>query len=102
MVNFDVYENLDPQSNKVNPFFLDVQSTLLKDLSTRLVIPLMDSRHIHTPIDRINPCLVINKQKLYLATTQLGSVHVKSLGKKIASVDDDNGNISTAINFVLA
>ncbi|WP_445424873.1 CcdB family protein [Alishewanella sp. HL-SH06] len=40
MSQFILYKNLDKNTTKAYPYFVDVQSGLLSTLNTRLVIPL--------------------------------------------------------------
>lgn len=40
MSQFILYKNLDKNTSKAYPYFVDVQSELLSTLNTRLVIPL--------------------------------------------------------------
>lgn len=44
MAQFDLYRNGDPDSSKTYPYFVDVQSGLMDDLNTRVVIPLTPLR----------------------------------------------------------
>lgn len=39
MSQYHVYENLNEKSKKKYPYLIDVQSTLLSDLETKIVIP---------------------------------------------------------------
>ncbi len=47
MSQFTLYKNKDKSSTKTYPYFVDVQSDLLDNLNTRLVIPL-------TPIELLD------------------------------------------------
>ena len=40
MAQFNVYRNLNATTKSVTPYLLDVQSNLLSDLVTRVVVPL--------------------------------------------------------------
>jgi toxin CcdB len=41
MAQFDVYENLNERTKNSIPFLLDIQNDVLKNLFTRVVIPLV-------------------------------------------------------------
>jgi len=40
MAQFDVYTNLNPVTKRTIPYLLDIQTDLLNNLTTRVVIPL--------------------------------------------------------------
>ena len=40
MAQFDLYVNTDQNTNKVYPYFIDIQNDLLDSLNSRVVIPL--------------------------------------------------------------
>jgi len=40
MKQFDLYENVDPDSRETYPYFVDVQTDLLNDLNSRVLIPI--------------------------------------------------------------
>ena len=43
MEQYDLYENTDPDSQASYPYFVDVQTGLLEDLNSRVVIPIAPS-----------------------------------------------------------
>ena len=47
MEQFDVYVNTDKGTNKIYPYFVDIQNGLLETLNSRVVIPL-------TPANKTN------------------------------------------------
>ena len=53
MVQFDVYKNLSKSSRDAYPFLVDIQHSILGDLSTRMVVPLTRNK--------LNSSLVIKK-----------------------------------------
>jgi len=55
-------------------FLLDVQSDLLEDLNTRVVIPLMLKTHAPKAAERLNPVFEINGSQYVLVTQFLSSV----------------------------
>lgn len=43
MAQFDVYENINEKTKEQIPFLLDIQNDILKNVSSRVVIPLVIS-----------------------------------------------------------
>lgn len=99
MAKFDVYcsRSKDPDIK----YLLDVQSDLMSDLRTRVVIPLAPLPGFGTPIARLNPVVAVEGELFALATTNLAGVHVSALGEKITSLEDHADEISAAIDFLL-
>ena len=67
MSQFDVYRNDNPNSQAQYPYLLDVQSDLLSQLQTTVVIPLMaiaDGKVI--ALTRLNPVMSIGRRKFIL------------------------------------
>ena len=60
MAQFDVYENINEKTNKQIPFLLDIQNDILKNLSSRVVIPLVISKEV---INFLNPKLGKREQR---------------------------------------
>ena len=51
-----MYENLNPNSKQAYPYLIDVQTTLLTDLETRIVIPVaLKSKFGKGIIKNLNP-----------------------------------------------
>lgn len=99
MAKFDVYRSLSKDTAVA--FLLDVQSNLLSDLRTRIVIPLVPLASYGTPIARLNPVVAIQGELYTLATPNLAGVHVSALGEKVTSLDNQSDEIVSAIDFLL-
>ena len=60
MSQFSIHSNLNPASNKLYPYLINVQASLLDNLETRLVIPLsLKSKFANKPIKVLNPIINI-------------------------------------------
>ena len=102
MSQFDVYVNTDKDTNKVYPYFVDIQSGLLDVLNSRVVIPL-------TPIEKANknfpdtlcPEVEINKKHFALLTHQLTSVSTGFLKQRDGSLALKRDEIVAAIDFLV-
>lgn len=98
MAQFDVYENLNENTKKSIPFLLDIQNDVLKNLSTRVVIPLVISNQ---SINFLNPKFTINEIDVILSTGELASIPMEILGSKICSLKEKREEIIGAVDFLV-
>ncbi len=98
MAQFDVYENLNEKTKKNIPYLLDIQNDILKNLTTRVVIPLVVSKDA---INFLNPKFVINEIDVILSTAELASIPKEILGNKICSLEDRREEIIGAVDFLV-
>ena len=98
MAQFDVYENLNDKSRQNIPYLLDIQNDVLKNLSTRVVIPLVITNQ---SINFLNPKFTINQIDVILSTAELASIPMEILGNKICSLKDRREEIVGAVDFLV-
>ncbi|MDK2041818.1 CcdB family protein [Aliarcobacter butzleri] len=98
MAQFDVYENLNEKSKQNIPYLLDIQNDILKDLTTRVVIPLIIT---NKAINFLNPKFTINQIDVILSTAELASIPIEILGNKICSLKDKREEIIGAVDFLV-
>lgn len=102
MPQFTVYRNKSGQSRGEIPFLLDVQSDLLSDLKTRVVIPLYSKTSLGSkPITRLAPEVQVEGKKLVLMTPQLAGIAVKDLGEPVTSLAQHRAEIIAALDLLL-
>ena len=101
MAKFDVYKNNNPASKETIPFLLDVQTDLLDDLATRVVIPLISAATMGKPAGQLNPKFTITKKAVILSTAELAGVPVSALGEKVRSLKTRRDEIIGAVDFLL-
>ena len=103
MAQFTVYKNTSPQSRKLFPYLLDVQSDLLYQLQTTVVIPLGELSDVKSQV-MTTLCPIINIEgKEYAAITQqLSSVNKKLLGPKVADLSERRFDFINAIDFIIS
>jgi toxin CcdB len=99
MAQFDVYRNEDPASRRRAPFFVDVQSAILDDSTTRLVVPLILPSEIKVTIKRLNPSFEVHGRRVVLSTLELASVPRRFVEKPVASLAMHHIDIVAAIDF---
>lgn len=101
MARFDVYANPGSHSN-TTPYLLDVQSDLLDGLGSRMVIPLRSLEHyakVKLPT-RLTPVLQVNGKDYLLETPKMGAVPKRILQTSLASLADDQDQITGALDFL--
>ena len=101
MAQFDVYGNPNPASQKSAPYLLDVQTDLLDNLATRVVVPLVASSAMPTPGRHLNPVFSIGETVLLMSTAEIAGVSTKALGKKVCSIKEYRNEIVAALDFLI-
>ena len=91
MAQFDVYENLNEKSKQNIPYLLDIQNDILKNLTTRVVIPFVISNQ---SINFLNPRFNINNIDVVLSTAELASIPIEILGNKVCSLKNRREEIA--------
>ena len=102
MKQFTLYKNENKRSKMAYPYFVSVQSDLLDDLNSRIVIPLSDAE----TLDNINakklcPIIKIDEERFVLLTHQMTSVPITALKKEVASLEHYRYDILGAIDLLL-
>ena len=101
MARFDVHENPNPVTATAAPFLLDVQSDLLEDLATRLVVPLFRLDAVGKGASFLNPTFTVNNIPVLMSTAEQAAVPVTALGAKIQTLKDRQEEIDGALTFLL-
>ena len=98
MAQFDVYVNLNEKTKDYVPYLLDIQNDILKNLTTRVVIPLVVTNQA---INILNPKFTIKNIDVILSTAELASIPMEILGNKVCSLKDRREEIIGAVDFLL-
>ncbi len=98
MTQFDVFINKNIDTNTQIPYLLNVQNDILNNLSTTVVVPLISNIK---SISNLNPTFVIESNKVIMSTTEIGSIPISYLGKKVCSLTDKRTEIINAIDFLI-
>ena len=101
MARFDVHENPNPATAQTAPFLLDVQSDLLEELATRLVVPLFRLDAVGSVASYLNPTFTINNIPVVMSTAEQAAVPVTALGTKVQTLRERETEIIGALNFLL-
>jgi toxin CcdB len=101
MARFDVYANPGRHAG-TTPYLLDVQSDLLEDLETRMVIPLRRLRHFPkvTLSTRLTPVFAIEGEDYLLETPKMGAVPQRVLKSPVTSLAQAQDQVTAALDFL--
>jgi len=103
MAQFRVYENNNRTTKQRVPYLLDIQSDLLDDLQTTVVIPLCPKSIIDRVVmAKLCPILEINGEKFVALASQLAGVERKVLGKEIGDFSHYRTEIVAAVDFLIS
>ena len=87
MAQFDVYPNPSKTSKAHYPYLVDIQSSLLNELVTRIVIPLgTRSAFAGETLQGLTPEISFKDQEFLLLTPQISSVSEKHLKNPVGSL----------------
>ena len=101
MAQFDVFRNLNPETNQDIPYLLDVQVDLLEELSTRVIVPLYLSSIIPKPAKYLNPVFSIENNSVVMSTAELAGIPKGILGEKTTNLINDREVIIGALDFLV-
>jgi len=102
MEQFTLYRNENKNSKKAYPYFVDVQSDLLEELNSRIVIPLSSQKTLNNiNAKKLCPVIEINEGAFVLLTHQMTSVPRSVLKKKITTLEQYRYDILGAIDLLL-
>ena len=80
-------------------YVVDVQSDLLSDLQTRVVVPLKPIGEYTMPADRLNPVIQINGDEWVLLPQFIATVGLAEIGEKVGEFEDSFG-LTNALDMV--
>lgn len=100
MARFSVYAS--PQGD-TTLYLLDVQSDLLSDLDTRVVVPLRPRNRfaaVKLPPD-LAPVFIIEGSEFLMETPKLAAVPARLLKTPIASLANESNRVIAALDFLI-
>lgn len=102
MPQFMMYKNKNPATKSRIPYLVDVQSNLLSELDTRVVIPLYASAALKGKLlTTLTPTVEIEGKEYVLMTPQLAGISRKELGEAVAALASDRDAIIAALDFLI-
>lgn len=103
MGQFTIHRNKNPKSTANIPYLLDIQSDLLSELNTRIVIPLYlkECQGIE-PLTKLTPEFQIEGKQYLLMTPQMAGISTKDLGEASGDLAERRTDIISAIDLLIS
>jgi toxin CcdB len=102
MAQFNVHRNPNAASRASFPFLLDVQSDLISDLGTRVVVPLCPASAMKGKLIRnLMPTFAIEGKHYAMLTPQLAGILIKQLGPKVSDLSEKRNEIVAALDLLI-
>lgn len=102
MAQFSVHRNTNPDTKTAIPYLLNVQSDLLDDLATRIVVPLLPANAMKgKTLKTLTPTFEIDGRQYVMLTPQLAGVPKKILGATVADLASKRDEIIAALDLLI-
>lgn len=103
MEQFCVYKNKNTATKKEYPYLLSIQTHLLDELKTVVVIPLIrKSSFKQKPIKNLMPEFQIEGKDCVLLTPQLAGIPKSQLGLQVEDLNHFRSEIINAVDFIIS
>ncbi|HFD31681.1 MAG TPA: plasmid maintenance protein CcdB [Gammaproteobacteria bacterium] len=103
MSQFTVYKNKNSRTKKTFPLLLDIQSDLLDQLRTTIVIPLGKHSIVKEQvITKLCPIIEIDGIKYAALTQQMAGIERVLLGAKVTNISDYRSEFIDAIDLIVS
>ncbi len=99
MPQFDVYRN-NGESAEEAPFLVDLQSSAVEMLETRLVAPLRPRKSITWLIRALHPEVKLGSRAFVVSTGELSAVAMNELGPVVANLASQRGDFVAALDLL--
>ena len=102
MTQFDVYRNPSKASRDAYPYIVDIQTPVISEISTRIVIPL-GRRDLFRDemLQGLTPTITYEGDELLLLVPQIASVPSRILRDSIGSLSHFRDEIIAALDFAI-
>ncbi len=102
MAQFNAYENRNPASRHRYPYLLDIQSDLLEELRTTVVVPLCPVTQAESVrMTYLNPVIEIDGEHYIAMTQELAGIERKRLGESVHDLGIYRDRIMAAVDFLI-
>lgn len=103
MGQFTVYENKNSKTKQTYPYLIEVQSDLLAELRTTVVIPLCEASKIaDAMIAKLCPVVKIAGQRFVAVTPQLAGIDRNQLGKEVTNLAEHRSDFIAALDLLIS
>jgi toxin CcdB len=103
MTQYHAHKNKDLVSQQNFPLVLDIQSRLLQELATRVVLPMRPlSAYSAKPISTLNPIFLIDGVDYIVIAQQMSVMPAQLMGSSVVDLSEDQHLIVAAVDCVLS
>lgn len=103
MGQFCAYKNSNPGTRSQYPYLLDIQSDLLSELKTTIVIPLTPVKTAAPmSLSGLNPAFVLGRESFTAITQDIAGINRNRLGAQAYDLSAYRSEIIAAVDFVLS
>ena len=102
MRQFGVHRNRNAATRAAYPLLLNVQSDLISETGTRVVVPLVPVGRAIAARPPLAPELQVDGEALVMATPLMAAVELADLGALEADLSDERATILAAIDFLVS
>jgi toxin CcdB len=97
-MQYDIHRN--PRRGSTAPYLLDIQHDLLRDLETRVVVPLVPADLFKRLSATLHPLFQIDGRLHVLLTHRLAAVHRRDLGATVVNLATRSVEIGAAVDLL--
>ncbi len=102
MRQFDVYANPSKTTRSAYPFIVDIQSDIISEIATRIVVPLGRKADFKDEgMKGLTPTVTYAGEQLLLLVPQIASMPEKALKNPIGSLSHLREEIVAALDFAI-
>lgn len=103
MSQFWAFRNPNPDSRNQYPYLLEIQSDLLSELKTTIVIPLSPAKLAAAmSMSRLNPTFDLGGETFIAITQDIAGIDRKQLGAKAFDLSSYRTEMFAAMDFMLS
>ncbi|MBL8448716.1 MAG: CcdB family protein [Dechloromonas sp.] len=103
MAQFRIHRNLSSGASRGIPFLLDIQTDLLGDMATRLVVPLYRrNAYLGDLLAGLMPTFDAAGEMCVAVIPEMASVPAKCLGSEIADASSRRSDILSAVDLLIS
>jgi toxin CcdB len=102
VAQFDVYPNPIPEQRGRVPYWLDLQSDHIAQLSSRVVVPLRSLTHMGPRISGLQPLVTVGEQVLCADVPSVASLPARLLKNRVASVEANRHELVAALDYLIS
>ena len=100
-MQFDLIRNTTGYREQAVPYFVTVQSDLVYDIQTKVVIPL-HRPSTYKPAPRLNPIFSVDGESLTMMTQEIVGLEPRDIGPAVGTLADHRDEIIAAIDFLIS